>query len=454
MVRRFPTDPIFQKAARERNWLAFAISRSPAGKLEKHPANAWNGHSPVASEQAAMHTLESVLEAVDDLNSRKTVINAIRLEDGKPEVSSFEIGYLCRAGSALVGIDLDDCRSADTGDLAPELLELIKESNTYWESSISGTGVRMLAERLVSDEDLNGERDGLGFYSKPMRGLVVQFLPDPSSPLKIGPAHPMRRRFRKLRRRIHPVRLPILAEDQASISDVPTILVDLPNPGRGREEWIRMGMSLRVIADHSEDPALAAEIEAAWITWSKKGEAHGCSGRPDSPERAWRSFRDVREISSSTFWYLARDLGWVGRDRRVPPIFSMERSLQAASSGSEEHLRRLARSLLNDLGAGDMATDHLVKAIGRSAEIPEAVIFEILTAERARWYETTAELMTHAKETERMRKLTDAFRRGEEELNEARDELMAQRFMALARSLPPSQRPNALRWIKREWQVG
>ncbi len=450
----FPAGAVFEAARSERNWMIFAISETPSGKLDKHPANARSGHAPIATERAAFMTLDQALNALNDLRARRCAINEDRSDGGKPATIRFEIGYLCRAHSAMVGVDLDHCRNRETGILAEWAKELVTISESYWEPSTSGTGIRILLKRMDGDEDLNGERLGMGFYSKPMRGLIIRFAPDPRSPSKIGPGSSVRRWFRAPRNERRPVRLPILAEDQANVSDIPAILEELPNPSRGREEWIRMGMSLRVAANQDADPSLAAEIRRAWIDWSAKGEAHGKSGRRDSPERAWKSFRDVREISPGTFWYLARDLGWAGGDRRVPPIFSMEASLQAALAGSGEHLRRMARALLNDLGAGDMAADHLIKAIGRFAEIPEPMIIQILTVERARWYETVAELISHAKETERMRALSDALQRGTDELADARDELLAHRFMALARALPPSLRSNALRWIKREWQVG
>jgi hypothetical protein len=51
----------------------------------------------------------------------------------------------CIGQSGIVGIDLDNCREADTGAIADWAVAIINDLNTYTEISPSGTGLRLLA---------------------------------------------------------------------------------------------------------------------------------------------------------------------------------------------------------------------------------------------------------------------------------------------------------------------
>lgn len=52
------------------------------------------------------------------------------------------IGFMMHAEAALIGIDIDKCVSPD-GSVAPWALEITRSfTGTYWETSISGTGLR------------------------------------------------------------------------------------------------------------------------------------------------------------------------------------------------------------------------------------------------------------------------------------------------------------------------
>ena len=54
----------------------------------------------------------------------------------------------------LVGIDLDDCRDADTGDIDDWAITIIDELATYTEVSPSGTGVKLLCEATWPEESV------------------------------------------------------------------------------------------------------------------------------------------------------------------------------------------------------------------------------------------------------------------------------------------------------------
>ena len=51
------------------------------------------------------------------------------------------IGYVFTTDDPYVGVDLDNCRSPETGKLADWAREIIRELDSYTETSPSGTGV-------------------------------------------------------------------------------------------------------------------------------------------------------------------------------------------------------------------------------------------------------------------------------------------------------------------------
>jgi NrS-1 polymerase HBD domain len=55
------------------------------------------------------------------------------------------IGLVLRPENDLVGFDPDNCRNAETGEIAPWALKIVEQVHTYWEISTSGTGLRGLA---------------------------------------------------------------------------------------------------------------------------------------------------------------------------------------------------------------------------------------------------------------------------------------------------------------------
>ena len=53
-------------------------------------------------------------------------------------------GFLYESG--LTGIDIDDCRNPETGEILPWVMEIIREVNSYTEASPSGTGVHIVSK--------------------------------------------------------------------------------------------------------------------------------------------------------------------------------------------------------------------------------------------------------------------------------------------------------------------
>ena len=53
------------------------------------------------------------------------------------------IGFVFTEKDPFCGIDLDDCRNATSGLIAPWALKIIQEFNSYTETSPSGTGLKI-----------------------------------------------------------------------------------------------------------------------------------------------------------------------------------------------------------------------------------------------------------------------------------------------------------------------
>lgn len=56
------------------------------------------------------------------------------------------VGFMFSSSDPYVGIDLDDCRNPDTGNVTPWALDLIERLATYTEISPSGTGFKCIAQ--------------------------------------------------------------------------------------------------------------------------------------------------------------------------------------------------------------------------------------------------------------------------------------------------------------------
>jgi putative DNA primase/helicase len=71
-------------------------------------------------------------------------------EAGEPPYDG--IGYCFCSADPYVGIDLDDCRNPETGEIAPwakKILERVQEA--YTEVSPSGTGIHIIFEGMARD---------------------------------------------------------------------------------------------------------------------------------------------------------------------------------------------------------------------------------------------------------------------------------------------------------------
>lgn len=111
-------------------------------------------------KKVPVHPLTGRNVAVQDLEQWSDFTTAVaRLRRPNPPDG---IGFIFVEGGGLVGVDLDRCRDADTGELDERADGLVRRLNSYAEVSPSGTGVKVFARAVIA---FNGRRDNVEVYS-------------------------------------------------------------------------------------------------------------------------------------------------------------------------------------------------------------------------------------------------------------------------------------------------
>jgi len=109
------------------------------GKWDKPPLQSHGGNLADTTNPKTWSTFDAAMAAY------KT-----RLVDG--------IGFVFAKHNRLVGIDLDHCRDAESGEIEPWALEIINTFQTYTELSPSGTGIHMIAGGTLSGSGIKTAR--------------------------------------------------------------------------------------------------------------------------------------------------------------------------------------------------------------------------------------------------------------------------------------------------------
>lgn len=107
-------------------------------KWTKTPVTARTGRNASSTEPATWSDFNTAFQAYSRLNC-----------DG--------IGFVLSKSDQFVGIDLDHCRDASTGEIEPWAKAIIENMATYAEASPSGTGIRMF---VVAKLPPNGRKKG------------------------------------------------------------------------------------------------------------------------------------------------------------------------------------------------------------------------------------------------------------------------------------------------------
>jgi putative DNA primase/helicase len=72
------------------------------------------------------------------------------------------VGFVFSASDPYIGIDLDNCRNPETGEIAPKALKIVKLLNSFTEISPSGCGLHIFVRGKLP---LGGNRrNGIGWW--------------------------------------------------------------------------------------------------------------------------------------------------------------------------------------------------------------------------------------------------------------------------------------------------
>lgn len=236
------TENLWEVAARERNWLIFTIYERPGKKPGKYPCRMNSVRYPRSADYAAYFTLSEAQMNLGIMNP-----DGMETADGD-KIIGFCLGYLSRPGSALVTGDLDGCVDPTTGNIAPWALAIINTHRTYVETSISGTGLRVVMGRQEGDDQhSSGEANDCGFFADGKRGaaLTLNPLKGYSVPSTRAPAV----RDALLARR-GPIAAPAarktsVVTDDATVEEVRVMLDAIPNDDKmDYDAWMRVAFAV------------------------------------------------------------------------------------------------------------------------------------------------------------------------------------------------------------------
>ncbi len=65
------------------------------------------------------------------------------------------VGFMFAKDDPFIGIDLDHCRNAETGEIQPWALEIVETMNSFTEISPSGQGLHIFVKGELSGDGIN-----------------------------------------------------------------------------------------------------------------------------------------------------------------------------------------------------------------------------------------------------------------------------------------------------------
>jgi putative DNA primase/helicase len=129
------------------------------GKLRKDakvPFNARTGQPASHSDPATWSEYEVALDAHNKKLALHPPDNIVKSHDTRG------IGLVI--GPPFFGIDIDDCRNPETGEIEAWAVEFLRELNSYTEVSPSGTGVHVWLHGEAPYKE-GHRKDGIEIYS-------------------------------------------------------------------------------------------------------------------------------------------------------------------------------------------------------------------------------------------------------------------------------------------------
>lgn len=163
-----PSYPALDALKAVAQWVAWLYEDRGGPKLTKPPISPRTGRHASVSDPG---TWASYAEAADLARRRKLP----------------GVGFVLTAHDDVCGIDLDGCRDAETGVIAPWAAEIIAFTETYAEVSPSGTGIRLFARGKPAQArkadaagvEIYGERRYLTVTGNHVAGTPTEIRPAP-----------------------------------------------------------------------------------------------------------------------------------------------------------------------------------------------------------------------------------------------------------------------------------
>lgn len=307
-----PCGDVWERAKKESNWLVFKLETLPGKtKMSKKPQAPSGAPRTVGKDDAALLTH---VEAMGRLNALNAGAGVSR---GKPE--SFGLGYLPRPGSAMIGLDLDQCVNA-VGEVTVDnwAMEIVGGSTpvTYVERSPSGTGLRVLCAREDRDaQQKSGEKNDVGLFADGGRFFTVT---ENGTARKITPGTQIKVRLQGRRdkgkeelkakeRQTAPVfagtapgRFGLYPKGQR-LEVLDSMLRALPDEAFfERDDWREVGCAI-----HSVEPNVGG-----FLLWDRHSRRSMIKHDALDQERVWKSFGKNSGITVGTLARRALDAGW------------------------------------------------------------------------------------------------------------------------------------------------
>jgi hypothetical protein len=269
-------------------------------------------------------------------------------------------------GDDVQGIDIDDCRDPDTGELSDFGRRVLEGVAGYAEVSPSGTGIKIFTRsnldtsRTKKEVGLELYRDGRYFTVtghqlnghealpnevQDLSWLIREVFEEPAG-LPAGPSDASERALLNLR-------APLDGWDIERVMD--EVLTHL-DPNCGYDEWLRIGAALHHQGEGAED-----WLEL-WDSWSSGGSTYAegvCEGK-------WRSFSQQRARGAVTLASLLHKT----RDQRQAAAAVERRSavdelLEAVAAATEPRQLQdeVAPRVVEMRGLSDVDLESLAQAI-------------------------------------------------------------------------------------------
>ena len=147
-------------------WVCWEARPSATGdKPRKVPISARDGHEASTTDPRTWTTCEA----------------AIAWTEAHPALAG--IGFVFTADDPYTGVDLDGCRNAATGELAPWATQIVAELDSYTECSQSWTGLHIIVRASVP---VGGNRRGSVELYDHGRYFAMTALPLPGMPATIN----------------------------------------------------------------------------------------------------------------------------------------------------------------------------------------------------------------------------------------------------------------------------